>query len=476
MTGIRTFRLTLVVTTLLLAVLALAATTQTHVVLMHTNDIHGHVLPENGAGGLAVIAAIVKQQQPDILLDAGDMFTGTVVSDMFYGESVMAVMNHMGYRASILGNHEFDYGLNKLRDRVRQAKFPVLSANVSLPFQDVGKTRVIRVKGIRFGIVGLTTQETPITTHPKNMKNVQVSDVVRALEQVLPQLRKASDFLIVLGHLTPEEELRVARAFPEIKLLISGHSHTPLQPPLRERDSLIVRTGSFGRFVGRIDLDFEDQELQKMSAQLIEAKGVPPDPEALRAVEPYRAKVEHQMNTILGEATAAFPRLVQDGGAILNLVADASRAGTGTQIALVNVGAVRTSLPAGPITYGKIFEILPFESTIVTMKITGAQLKRSLVVSLTAVSGVRAVFDFRKPRDERLVSITLEDGSPIVDAATYTVTINDFMQAGGDGYTDFSNGADVKDTGVRMRDVVIDYIKARKTITPVVDGRIAIVN
>jgi 5'-nucleotidase/UDP-sugar diphosphatase len=158
----RTLKSMLLVT-LLLAAFFLTGATQTHIVLMHTNDIHGHVLPENGVGGLAVIAAIVKQQHPDILLDAGDMFTGTLVSDTFYGESVMAVMNRMGYRASILGNHEFDYGLKTLRDRVRQARFPVLSANVVLPYDDVRKTRVIPIKGIRFGLVGLTTEETPTT-------------------------------------------------------------------------------------------------------------------------------------------------------------------------------------------------------------------------------------------------------------------------------------------------------------------------
>ena len=200
----RTLRLTLILATLF-AALSLNGAAQTHVVLMHTNDIHGHLLPENGDGGLAIIAAIVKQRHPDILLDAGDMFTGELVSDAFYGESVLAVMNKMGYRASILGNHEFDYGLNTLRDLVSQARFPVLSANVVLPYTAVGKTRVVRVKGIRFGIVGLTTEETPTTTHPKNVKNVQFLDVVHTLEQVLPSLRKDSDFVIVLGHLAPGE-------------------------------------------------------------------------------------------------------------------------------------------------------------------------------------------------------------------------------------------------------------------------------
>ena len=461
---------------LLLTALYLTGAPQTHVVLMHTNDIHGHVLPENGAGGLAVIAAIVKQQHPDFLLDAGDMFTGTLVSDNFYGESVMAVMNRMDYRASILGNHEFDYGLKTLQDRVRQARFPVLSANVVLPYDDVGKTRVISIKGIRFGIVGLTTEETPTTTHPKNVKGVQFLDVVRTLEQTLPALQKTSDFVIVLGHLAPAEELRVARAFPEIKLIVSGHSHTELQQPIHENNALIVRTGSYGRFVGRVDLVFEDRKLTKLSTQLIEAKGVAPDPEALQAVEPYRAKVERQMNTVLGEATSSFSRIVEEGGALLNLVTDAYRAGTGAQIALANTGGVRASLPAGPVTYGKLFEILPFENTIVTMKITGAQLKRSLAVRLTAVSGIRVTFDLRKPKGEQLVSVILDDGSPILDSAIYTVAINDFMQAGGDDYTEFANGIDVKDPGIRLRDAVIDYIKAKKTLTPVMDDRIQILN
>jgi len=475
MTRLRTLRSTLLGVTLLVAALALSGAPQTHVVIMHTNDIHGHILPEKGAGGLAMVATIVKQLRPDILLDAGDMFTGSVLSDTSYGEPVIAVMNRMGFRASILGNHEFDFGLERLRDRVRQAEFPVLSANVVLPFDGVGKTRVIRVKGIRFGIVGLTTEETPITTHPKNMTKVQVLDIVHALDENLPQLRKSSDLVIVLGHLTPEEELRVARAFPEIKLIIGGHSHKELVEPIREGDTTIVRTGNFGRFVGRIDLDFDGSVLKKTSGQLIEVKGVVPDPDALRAVERYQANVERQMNVVLGQATGVLARTVEEGGAMLNLVADVYRATTGTEIALFNPGAVRTSLPAGPITYGKVFEILPFENTLVTMKLTGAQVKRSLAVDVTAVSGLHAVFDLRKPKNERLVSATLANGGPIVDDTTYTVTINDFMLAGGDGYTEFAKGLDVRDTGIRLRDEVSEYITEKKTLTPLIDNRMQII-
>jgi 2',3'-cyclic-nucleotide 2'-phosphodiesterase (5'-nucleotidase family) len=110
------------------------------------------------------------------------------------------------------------------------------------------------------------------------------------------------------------------------------------------------------------------------------------------------------------------------------------------------------------------------------MKLTGAQLKRSLAVRLTAVSGLRVAFDLRKPKGDQLVSVTRDDGSPILDSATYTVAINDFMQAGGDDYTEFANGTEAKDTGMRLRDVVSDYVREKKTLTPVMDGRIQIVN
>jgi 2',3'-cyclic-nucleotide 2'-phosphodiesterase (5'-nucleotidase family) len=465
----------LIAASLLLVAFGLTGATQTHVVIMHTNDIHGHQLPEGPAGGLAMIATIVKRNHPDLLLDAGDMFTGTLVSDTYYGEPVVALMNRMGYRASVLGNHEFDFGVKELRDRMREAAFPILSANVVLPFDGAEKTAVIRAKGIRFGIVGLTTEETPTTTHPKNLKNVQILDIVHALEQNLPQLRNTSDFLVVLSHLMPQEELRLARAFPEIKLIIGGHSHRELEEPIREGNTTIVRTGSFGRFVGRLDLDFENNALTQLSERLIEVKDLPPDPDALKIVEPYRAKLDKKMKEVLGIATAIFAKTVEQGGAMLNLVADASRARTGTQIALINSGGIRTSLPAGAITYAKIFEILPFENTLVTMKITGTELKRSLAVDIVAISGLRAVFDLSKPKNDRLVSATLENGNPILDNALYTVTINDFMWAGGDGYNEFANGIGATDSGLRQRDAVSEYIKARKSLAPMVDGRIQLV-
>ena len=460
---------------LLLAALALNGAGTTHIVLMHTNDLHGHLLPENENGGLAIIATIVKQQHPDVLVDAGDMFTGTLLSDSFFGEPVMAVMALMGYDLSVLGNHEFDYGPAMLRTRVGRAKFPILSANVQLPFKGVPPTRIVKAKGVRFGVIGLTTEEAAVTTHPRNMKEIAVNSITLAMDRNLPMLRAHSDFIFVVGHLKPEEETQIAKAYPDIKLIVSGHTHRELTQPIRVGDTTIVRTGSFGRFVGRIDLDFENSHLARMNTQLIAASGVPPDPAALKVLQPWLRKIDQKMKTVLGVAVAPLPRThpTQDSP-LYDLVADVYREKTGTQIALANTGGIRTDLPAGPITYGKVFEILPFENTLVTLKLTGTQLKRSLAVTLTAVSGVRAVYDQSKPKNEKLVSVTLADGSPVADNATYTVTVNDFMLAGGDDYTELARGSEIMDTGILLRDALSEYISSKKTIEPKVDGRLEI--
>src|SRR5688572_1143302 len=101
----------------------------TTIVVLHTNDMHGQILPRNGSGGLAQLATVIRREQPDLLLDGGDIFTGTMASDEFFGKPMIDVMNRLGYAAGALGNHEFDYGLVELRNRLKEAKFPILSSN-----------------------------------------------------------------------------------------------------------------------------------------------------------------------------------------------------------------------------------------------------------------------------------------------------------------------------------------------------------
>src|SRR5215467_3584491 len=237
----------------------IAAQTPAHVVIMHTNDLHGQLLPKDGVGGIAEVAAVIRSGKPDLILDAGDFSTGTFLADEFKGAPTIAAMNLIGYTAGTIGNHDFDYGQDALRMRIREARFPLLSANLLSPVSGIKKYTVVTAKGIRFGIVGLTTEDLKTKSHPKLVENVTVLDIVKTLEKLLPELRKKSDFIVATVHLEDEEEQRLASAFPEIRLIVGGHNHFA-HGPIRLGQTLVVKTGYTGQNVGRVDLDFENKK------------------------------------------------------------------------------------------------------------------------------------------------------------------------------------------------------------------------
>ena len=409
---------------------------------------------------------------PDLVLDAGDLFTGTFLSDEFKGEPTIRAMNRIKYTAGTIGNHEFDYGQAVLRMRLRDADFPFLSANVT-GISQVRKYTTVTVKGIRFGIIGVTTGELTTTTHPKNLGGITVLDVVKAIEQVLPEVRRRSDFIIVTAHLTTEEEKRVAETFPEIRLIIGGHVHNALGP-IRVGATLVAKTGNVGRFVGRVDLDFTGRVMRQMEATLIPVMDAMPAPDIARIIDPYQRKVVARMNEVVGEATEDLTTSNNVESSLANLIADAYRQQSRTQIALQNTGGIRSRIVRGRITWGNVFEVLPFTNTLVTLKLTGAQLKKTLGWNLLAVSGVKVRLDSKKPLGEKLISATLADGTPIEDSQSYTVTTNDFVLAGGDGFSEVGKGSDIKITEVLLRDVFVDFIRARVVLSPALDGRVVV--
>jgi len=450
-----------------------------HVVIVHTNDLHGQLLPKDGVGGMAEIATLMRNARPDLILDAGDISTGTFLADEFKGAPTIRVMNKIGYDAGTIGNHEFDYGQDALRLRLREAKFPVLSANLKSSVSEIKKYTVVTARGIRFGLIGLTTEDVKTQSHPNKVGGVTVFDTVKTLEQLVPEVRTKSDLIVAMVHLADEEEKRIASAFPEIRLIVGGHTHETLGPIWLDQ-TLVVKTGSSGRNLGRVDLDFQNKMLTHLEAKLIPVKGVPPDPEIVRTLEPFNIKVRAKMSESIGEATDDLVYSRTSESPLADIVADAFRERSKTQIAIHNVGGIRARITKGKITWGGAFEVLPFQNTMVTMKLTGAQIKKTLerglvsTVGMVALSGLNVRFDRSAPPGKEIVSVVLSDGVALDDSKLYSVTTNDFVVAGGDGFTEFGKGTDIVDTGILLRDVLVDYIKAHRNISPKLDGRVVV--
>jgi 2',3'-cyclic-nucleotide 2'-phosphodiesterase (5'-nucleotidase family) len=445
----------------------------TTLVILHTNDMHGQVLPRNGSGGLAQLATAIRREMPDLLLDGGDMFTGTMASDEFVGKPMIEVMNRLGYAAAALGNHEFDYGIPELRNRLREARFPVLSANVT-GVDEVQPYTILTVKGIRIGVIGLTVESLPQVTHPKNMKTIVVKDLIEAVRETLPKVRPLSDFQIAVAHISTEEQLKVAKAFPEIRLIVAGHPHAARATQVGQ--TLIVETGSSVQNVGKVTIRLSGKTPESIMWELLPLRNLPPDPEIQTVIAPYEKTIAARSAERLGESRAELRKSDTEESALNNMVADALRETTGAQIALQNVGGIRATLGRGPITRSAVFDIIPFQNTLVTMNLTGLQLKQLLNRRVLAVSGVRVSWDTTRPRGSQLVSVSLPGGQPLQDAAQYSVASNDFMAAGGDGLLELTQGTSTRDTGILLRDAIAAYLRKHPVVTATTDGRVTIRN
>jgi 2',3'-cyclic-nucleotide 2'-phosphodiesterase (5'-nucleotidase family) len=384
----------------------------------------------------------------------------------------MDVMNAIGYDAAAIGSGEFSFGIEALRARARQANFPLLSANTTSPISDIQDAAIYNAQGVRIAIIGLTSEELTRTGHPQNVKYVDVADVVRTLESLLPRVRNRVDSIVLLTNVTRDEEERMARAFPEIRLIIGAHEDAEL--PIRIGQTTIVGAGKFGKYVGRLDLTFNDARLNRIESRLISLQAVQPEPEMARLLEPYESTLNKKLQTVLGHAAGDLSRSAAEESHVGNLVADAVRAKTGTVITLINTADAQRGIPKGPITSRTLLDVLPSRNTLVTMRLSGAQIKRILGRTVMNVSGIRVKFDASKPEGKRLVSVRLADGAALRDTDLYTVTTNDFLLMGGDGFIEFAAGIDVEDTGIVMRDAVAEHIAKLGTVAPRLDGRIQV--
>ncbi len=474
---------------LVLAVCGCAADYQ-RITIIHTNDLHGHVLPEKVAGwdkemgGYAVFSAWVKEVResnreagvPTLLFDGGDIFMGTPEGNISRGAAVIELMNDLGYDAMVLGNHEFDYGYDNLLELAESARFPILAANLfrenpDRPADFVRPFIIEEIGGLKVAILGVTTDETGAIALPENLGKLNFQDPVATVRKYRKILEgEGADLLIVLSHNGLEEDKKLAGEVSGIDLIIGGHSHDLLEEPVRAKGSgtLICQAGEYGRYAGRLDLrvDRQDDEITDYRYRIfVNRRGsFPPDPETDLILEEIKEKVGEDLDRVIGVALSDIISDDENESYLGDMITDAIRRSAGTEAAFQNAYGIRAPLLEGDITLRDIFKVLPFDGTIFVMKLSGVRIKELLEQSLTLkkgmlqMSGVEAEYDPNRPEGERLLDVRI-DGKPLEGGRFYSVAVNGFLASGGDYYQAFKEGREIRDTGLLHRNAFRDYVE-----------------
>lgn len=479
--------------------------------ILYVNDFHGFAEPykplgsDKLQGGIAYLAGEVgrlRAERPSLLLAAGDMIQGNNWTNFFKGESAIEVMNAMRFDAMVVGNHEFDFGKDVLRKRIAEAKFPVLGANV----EGLGLLKPYVVKeidGLRVGIIGVVTEDTPVATHPRNIAGLKFVSPSESVLRYVGELKGRVDVIIVLSHIGYAADRALAGSVKGIDVIVGGHSHTKLDRPVTVGDTIIVQAWEHAKALGVLDLSVEDGKVAGFTGRLDEIfpSSGKEDKTVMAIVDRYENKTDAVFGEVIGTAGVDL-----DGENVRkretnlgDLIADIMRQMSGADAAIINGGGIRTSIHRGPIRVKDVYSVLPFDNYVVAVKLTGARLRQALEHGVSAVeqgegrfpqvSGIAFSFDPSAPAGSRVREIAVE-GRPLDAGREYSVATNDFLAAGGDGYKVFGDavreskdfvvvGGMMKgekllynDSGRWLRDMVIEYIKEHEMIEPAVEGRI----
>jgi 5'-nucleotidase/UDP-sugar diphosphatase len=473
----------------------------TKITLLHTNDTHGRAEEAANDGmGFAKISALVRQFKADnkntLLLDAGDTLHGTTFATLLKGESIVDVMNSVGYDAMAAGNHDFNYGYERLLELEDLMVFSLLSANV----KHEDGTRLFtpyvikEVDGVKLGLFGLTTPETTYKTHPNNVKGLIFTDPAEEAKQMVAELEGKVDAIIAVTHLGIDESstdtsIKVAMEAPGIDLIVDGHSHSTLVEGLKaDHNTLIVSSGEYTKNLGVVELVFDaNKKLTSKNARLIAKEttaNVDPDPTIVKVIDEVKQSQQAALSEVVGYSAVRLEgerEYVRTGETNLgNLIADAMLDVTGADVSLTNGGGIRASIAAGDITKGDVITVLPFGNYIVTKKVRGSDLKAALENGSSAypeskgafahVGGIAFQIDPNKPVGERVYAI-LVDGKPLDMNREYVLATNDFIAAGGDEYTMFIDDEIVGEYPA-LDEALISYIQKLGTVNAAVEGRI----
>ncbi|MEF3351606.1 5'-nucleotidase C-terminal domain-containing protein [Paenibacillus sp. GYB006] len=472
----------------------------THITILHTNDTHARAVEDSPNMGYAKVAGIADKYRKDnpntLFLDGGDAIHGTTFATLVNGESIVKVMNEMGYDAIVPGNHEFNYGWEHLVKLSKDLNFPMISANVKKKNSTgLFDPYIIKeVDGVKLGIIALTTPETAYKTNPKNVEGIQFTDPSDEMQKYVDELRNKVDVIVALAH-TGQDDSDTDNTFDVVKevdgidVYIDGHSHTTLEDGIvADNGTLIASAGEYTKYVGVVDLWVDGGDVVKKEASLIdekEAAGIAPNEKVAALVD----SITKEQAPILDEVVANIAtdlegarEKVRTGETNLgDLIADAIRDVSGADVALTNGGGIRASIEKGEVTKGEVITVLPFGNQIVTLNVRGEDLIAALENGVKSypeasggfpqISGFTFKIDPSKEAGSRVHSVMV-GGKAIDPKAVYSLATNDFTSIGGDEYDMFKKYSQAGMYG-SLDEALITHLQKLGKGTVTTDGRIS---
>jgi 2',3'-cyclic-nucleotide 2'-phosphodiesterase (5'-nucleotidase family) len=458
----------------------------------------------------------VREQEKNVLLvDAGDTIQGAGISFLSDGQVMVKALNYLHYDSWVWGNHEFDWGLEKLAACAERAEMPVLNANVRAASTNIAaispagrvlsrlQPYILRdVGGVKVAIIGLNTPGVPHWSRPRLIDGLQFADSIETLQAIVPAVRSAGAQVLVLachqgyreaGDDHANQINAIARDFPELDVIIAGHTHRNF-PEFKVSNVLYCQADYYGIHLGRVDLVFDTEKgrvTQRRSNTLLMDEHIVVDETMLKLLSGEIDRAQKVLSTVVGEATDEFslrgaPRRETS---IHNLVFEAIAAALrerGVKVDAVVHGILdrRATLARGAVTVGDVWRIVPYENTIGVAQLTPTDLKEILEEDATAydnnafrgIWGLRWTLNPDAAKGQRTSALRHADGAALRENERLAVAFNSYdLAGGGQRWNKLREiierpGSKLMEYDFQTRQAVIDYIRKRGKISPAVNG------
>ena len=464
-----------------------------------TGDLY-ELPPDKGRGGYAKLASVVQKEKAgskhSIFVHVGDAYSPSLLSTMDKGKSAVEMLNAVGVDYMVLGNHEWDFGPKILRERVWESNFPVLASNVrdidGLPIDGTVRTAMVEVGPFRVGIMGLITQNTKVISHVGTDEFLPVMDTAAKLAKELRG--QGANLIVALAHLDFVEDMELFHS-GIVDVLLSGQDHYYIFQD--NGKSLWMDSGEDAEKVGVVDVHMKSYMKRgkkrfswEADMRFVDTKDIPEDRAIAAKVKGYEKFLSKELDIEIGKTLSELDSRKKtvrtEEAAIGNLITDAMRDGVDADIGLTNGGGIRAKkiyAPGTMLTRRDFLKELPFGNVVVKLSLTGAQVWDALENGVSQprqhagrfpqVSGMSFIWNPEAKLGERIVSVKI-GGQPLNKGRTYTMATNNYIANGGDGYDVLKKGKVLIDASgaTLLAGMVMDYIKAKGSVSPKVEGRI----